>query len=377
MEYDLNYDFTDFDFEKELEDIKQNIKKPNILICGATGVGKSTVVNHIFGKNIATVGAGEPVTRGIHRFEAEDSDVVLFDSEGYEIGDEQQSKFRENIVDFVDVQAKKGVDEHIHLVWYCISAANKRVTDLDLHTIESLREKGVKLCVLITQIDSVTEEELTDLKRVINRQSRDIPLFTVSIEELPEEFLQWDELLQWSIDQLEEQLRNGFVRSLDHSLHKKYDHALEVVIPKYTKLAAGVAATPIPFSDAALLVPMQLKMYMEILHLFGVSNMGNNIKVLLQGTLISKVAKRTSAYLLSVALKLIPGFGTVAGIAINSAVASTFTYGAGRVCLEVTNLYVDKISKGQRTTFEEIFNSIDIDSLIKRFTEEKKEGESD
>jgi len=60
-----DYQPDDFDFNKALDEISQGIAKPNILICGATGVGKSSVVNHVFGENLAKVGHGIPVTQGI------------------------------------------------------------------------------------------------------------------------------------------------------------------------------------------------------------------------------------------------------------------------------------------------------------------------
>ena len=73
-----------FDFQRELEKVAAGIRKPNILICGATGAGKSSVVNWVFGKNVAATGTGRPLTRGITEYSSEDTSVNLFDTEGYE-----------------------------------------------------------------------------------------------------------------------------------------------------------------------------------------------------------------------------------------------------------------------------------------------------
>ena len=59
----------DFDFNKTLGEISAGIKKPNILICGATGAGKSSVVNYVFGAAVARIGHGIPVTRGITKYQ--------------------------------------------------------------------------------------------------------------------------------------------------------------------------------------------------------------------------------------------------------------------------------------------------------------------
>ena len=51
--------------------------KTNILIAGKSGVGKSSLLNYIFGEEVAETGAGKPVTaEGLHEysFELKDND---------------------------------------------------------------------------------------------------------------------------------------------------------------------------------------------------------------------------------------------------------------------------------------------------------------
>ena len=52
-----------FDFQRELEKVAAGIRKPNILICGATGAGNSSVVSWVFGKNVAATGTGKMCIR--------------------------------------------------------------------------------------------------------------------------------------------------------------------------------------------------------------------------------------------------------------------------------------------------------------------------
>ena len=89
------------DFGKKLNEefskIKQEIQKPNVLIAGATGVGKSSLINYIFGDKVAEVGTGKPVTQKIDVYESDSSDVRIFDSKGYELGMQGDEDFYNNV----------------------------------------------------------------------------------------------------------------------------------------------------------------------------------------------------------------------------------------------------------------------------------------
>lgn len=173
-----------FNYEEEYEKIKREIQKPNILICGATGVGKSSFVNKIFGKEICKVGNGKPITIGVNRCEDPSIDVILYDSEGYEIGDDKQRYFKENVVGFIQKNREKYPDDiskHIHEVWYFISAANKRVTNIDFEVIKEIKNSNVPIAIVITQIDNVDEDELNGILKALNYELKEIDSFTVCV----------------------------------------------------------------------------------------------------------------------------------------------------------------------------------------------------
>ena len=46
-------DYEHFDLEQYLEEVRDDIPRPNIMICGGTGVGKSSLVNSIFRMELA------------------------------------------------------------------------------------------------------------------------------------------------------------------------------------------------------------------------------------------------------------------------------------------------------------------------------------
>ena len=65
--------------ESEEDKMAENNKLPklNIMILGKTGVGKSTLINSLFGENLAVTGFGRPVTQDIRKFETEDCPISI------------------------------------------------------------------------------------------------------------------------------------------------------------------------------------------------------------------------------------------------------------------------------------------------------------
>ena len=51
--------------------INEKLARLNILVAGKSGVGKSTLINSVFGKEVAKTGDGEPVTSRICKNEKE------------------------------------------------------------------------------------------------------------------------------------------------------------------------------------------------------------------------------------------------------------------------------------------------------------------
>ena len=103
--------------------------------------------------------------------------------------------------------------------------------------------------------------------------------------------------------------------------------------------AAAAAATPIPFSDAALLVPIQLGMMAKIAQLYKIKFERAALMAIASTTAATQVGRATFTGL----LKMVPGAGTVIGGAIGAGVASTFTYAMGQAWLTVCQ----RVAKGK------------------------------
>lgn len=64
----------------------KNLKKLNIVVLGKSGVGKSTLVNAVFGFDIAETGIGRPVTNHMKKYTKKDFPMAIYDTKGFELG---------------------------------------------------------------------------------------------------------------------------------------------------------------------------------------------------------------------------------------------------------------------------------------------------
>lgn len=92
-----------------------------------------------------------------------------------------------------------------------------------------------------------------------------------------------------------------------------------------TVAAGGVTLSPLPFSDSAMLIPVQTTMVMQIYKAYGKSISKGTLKGILTATTTSVLGRTLSGNL----LKFIPGVGTIGGLVINGGVAVSLTKAIG------------------------------------------------
>ena len=333
-----------FDYDKVLNKIRKNVKKPSVLVTGGTGVGKSSLINHLFGMDVAATGNGKPLTDRITRYEPENLDVVLYDTLGYEVGEDKQQQFYKDVIGFVkNANGQGDVQKHVHLVWYCISAANKRVTPTDLDAIAAL-EGLTKVCVVLTQIDAATMIELDEMKKVLQKKLPKTDAFMVSIDpRIPEEKMQWGELLNWSVEHLDAGLQLAFAQALGQELSAKHIQA-DKLIHRYVAAAAGAVVCPLPI-------------------FWGIDRGTDKIKEVFVNVVVANTGRIFSRSL----LKLIPGAGSVAAAVVNSGVATSFTYAFGRAVNEVCYKTASRMAKGEKVDITSAFAMDVIMQLIQKY----------
>jgi uncharacterized protein (DUF697 family)/GTPase SAR1 family protein len=324
-------------FDRDRRREAEKLGHANILVIGQTGVGKSTLINAIFRKPLATTGVGKPVTKVIQRFEDPDVPVTLYDTKGVELGDSRRSVIRD-YKRLIAQQRKGPPEEHIHLLWYCMDAGQTRVEDYDIEILRELAEEVPVILVFTQVIDEERADGLEAAVRDANlvlagnhavrtlAQPRTIGTLTLPVRGL-------DELVRRTDQILPEAVRRAFVNAQGVVIELKVDQSRAVVVAA-SAAAAGAAAAPVPMSDAVLLRPIQLGMLASISAIFGLELTGDQNRGLLKAAVGHGSMELAGKRLVKELSSRLPGANV-----INAAVAGALTGALGeayvRMCAEI------------------------------------------
>jgi uncharacterized protein (DUF697 family) len=125
--------------------------------------------------------------------------------------------------------------------------------------------------------------------------------------------------------------------------------AVKAVINQAVTVASGIGAVPIPFTDAALLVPNQVTMIARISAAYGLPPQRSRAMAVAGSLILTGGATMAGRYVVTNLLKFIPG-GAIAGSAISATVAASLTRAVGIAWAKVCE-YALTLPEGQQQAF--------------------------
>lgn len=357
----------------------KNLKTLNIIVIGKSGVGKSTLINSLFRGNFADTGLGRPVTTKIRKNVKKDYPLTIYDTPGFELSNEQQNNVKEEVLDIIQKGiASKDINEAIHCIWYCVNVGGNRTFDeSELEWLRDFTDKNkvtqVPIIVVLTQ--AVPKTKAAEMKKLIEAENLEIrkvvPLLAQDMD-FDGEYIARSYGLDALINDMTEVLPDDLQSTLQNvqkaSLESK-KMAAQAVVAAAVAGSIGEGAAPIPFSDAALLVPTQVGMIAGITVIFGLDINKSFLTSFVTATIGSAGATVLGKTIVANLLKLIPGVGTVAGGAISGATAGLLTTALGETYITIMEMIYkgelkkeDLYSADTQDTVKELFRK----ELIKR-----------
>ncbi len=347
----------------KLEEALRDRGHANVLIAGRTGVGKSTLVNSIFQGDLATTGQGRPVTKNTREITKEDVPLSIFDTRGLEMAD--FSSTLEALKSFVS-ERRSDPDEkkHIHVGWVCIAEDLRRVEEAETELAAMLAE-FMPVIAIITKAEAdggfrAEVQRLLPLARNCVRV-RSIPKVLDDGHKLPPMGLK--EVVQVTMDLFPEGHRSAFVaaQKADLALKRKTS---EGIVAASAASAATIGAVPLPFADAALLLPLQIGMLASVSATYGLSLSRAFLATLAATTIGGTAASLAGRSLVGGLLKLVPGVGLVIGGTISAGTAAAITTALGMAYISTLEVLFGR-HEGEPPDTEEV-----LDEVKKRFAKE-------
>ncbi|WP_454296545.1 GTPase family protein [Salana multivorans] len=300
-------------FREEYDKQGLELGRFNLAIFGKTGVGKSTLINAIFGENVAATGIGEPVTKGSRLYlDRIGGHLGILDTQGLEVGKNTRELITE--LDTVLKQTRqRPLSEQLHVAWYCVRGMDRRFEDSEADFIRRLAALGLPVVMVFTQVpmrDGVYHPDALALAdQVLGRGlpiADDRVYFTFA---QPDPFSGQGthgllDLLDATFRAAPQGAFAALVAAQAINTGAKA-RAARTTIGSAVAAAATAAAIPIPFADATILVPIQLGMMARIGQIYGIPF----DRAALMSTLATTAATQGGRAAVTGLLKMVPGAG--------------------------------------------------------------------
>ncbi|HYG48604.1 MAG TPA: GTPase [Allosphingosinicella sp.] len=324
-----------------------SLGKVNVIVAGNAGVGKSTLVNAVFGKHVALTGVGRSQTQGIDEYSFPDLPLRLYDTRGFEIGDSAATvgAVHEKIN---DLRASTEPHAQIHVAWPCILEQSHRIEPVLTDLLNMLDRQSVPAVVVVTQ--ALGDDEMVAKVRELAVPNRGVvPLLALEKRIGPHLIPAYgvSELIDVTLALLPDAQTAAFVAAQRARWDLK-EKAAVAAINEAVAMAVASAGVPVPGGHSVALVGIQAWMIAQINARIGIrmrDSGGKDMVKAMAGMILTRFGGQTAfGYALSEALRFFPGLGSIGAAMIGGPIAGALTKIFGHLYLDSIKGYVQSDS---------------------------------
>ena len=151
-----------------------NKESTNVLIIGKSGVGKSSLVNYLFGRELQAVGVGAPVTKmEIKEFTYKYDkhfEMHIYDTWGLEPSTQKAELWKKTIFDEIARHDKESISEWFNTIIFCLNAKSSRIEDFELDIMEQLLREKNHLTIALTHCRSKEDPDGMVLRKSVREE---------------------------------------------------------------------------------------------------------------------------------------------------------------------------------------------------------------
>ena len=307
----------------------------NIIVGGKTGVGKSSLINEVFGEDFAEIGIGSPVTQNLESYTKDGIPLCIYDVQGLELDVKVQKKVLLELKKLIrsGLKSEEACDD-IHMMWYCLASAGGR---LDKDEITFINEIAKMIDVIVVLTKSYSDSETRDLmahvlekknsgelniQGMVPVNSKDYPLDEAQTKKAFGLY----ELCQLTYELLPAAQQRAFAAAQKIAQSVRRKASLSAIALGSAKAAA---ACVIPLAGLPQLTPVQEGMFRKIAEVYSVEFAEDDFTSLVD-RLASSISVGSAATLsLNLLSKRSPIPQSVPAIVLSSAVAMALTVALG------------------------------------------------
>lgn len=170
------------------------------------------------------------------------------------------------------------MDKQIHLAWLCVLEDLRRVEDGEKELYKKLQEQRIPTIIVITKAQQDKDVKGDRFSDIVKKEFNTTEVMRVRALEVEDdegdakEIMGVQELISRSRDLLPEAQQSAFARKQEYDKEMKrqqMEKDAKEIINYYAPASAAPCASPIPFSDIALILPIQAAMIVHLSKIYG------------------------------------------------------------------------------------------------------------